>query len=162
MCSEERHVHGGRRLLQQQLQAERTVRLTRNLLLVLLLGACDSTVEGEQECVPYASGFGGVCASFLKCPEDAPICATANHSETFGYCTRQCEDLFGCRTDAGITKCDVEVVDVPGVDGGVRACAFDCSGCPVGFECRDELSICIPEQRSPSVDASVRCEPPDV
>src|SRR5262245_51743482 len=104
---------------------------------LLCLVACGDPGAGPA-CAPTSAGFGGVCASTIRCPDQAPICATASHMETWGYCTRACVDLFDCLSDAGVTSCGADIIDVPGADGPVRGCAFDCSagGCPDGFSCR--------------------------
>lgn len=128
--------------------------------LALWVAACGSA-GGEPPCLPTAAGFGAVCASFIKCPEDAPICVTETHDETWGYCTRVCVDLFDCVTDAGVTACRADITDVPDAGGTVRGCAFDCTAgeCPAGFECRASIGMCFPIQATAWPDAALRCEP---
>ncbi len=128
---------------------------------LLWLVACGQAGGGGPDCVPTAAGFGGVCASFIKCPDEAPICVTVNHMETYGFCTMTCSDLFDCLSDAGVTACGAEIIDVPGVDGSVRGCSFDCSasGCPAGFTCLTPLNICFPLQDAAWPDAALRCSP---
>jgi len=131
------------------------------LAVVFVLGAgagCSGGAGGDDtRCDPTASGYGSVCASFIRCPPDAPICVTRTHDEVYGYCTRLCGDLFDCVTDAAVYGCVAFVTDIPGVDGGAFGCGFDCLGCPAGFACGAGTQLCFPRQDADYPDATVIC-----
>jgi hypothetical protein len=78
-------------------------------------------IEGDSP------GLGMRCASSIKCPNPAPFCVTANHEETYGFCTRACETTEDCAGAVGAANgaflCNLPVSDVPGVPTSIRACA---------------------------------------
>ena len=115
-------------------------------LAMLLSPGCGAEGRCEQGQIPYAIGFGGTCADSIKCPDDSPICVTPTHDEEYGFCSRECSTDLRCDSAAGDAFCSIIVTDIPGIEGSLQMCAFECTHCPPNMYCHPERKKCVPAQ----------------
>ena len=128
------------------MRPKRALALTSVLAAILFGSGCGAEGRCEQGQIPYALGFGGTCADSIKCPDDAPICVTPTHDEEYGFCSRECSTDLRCQSPMGDAFCSIVVTDIPGIEGSLQMCAFECSHCPANLYCHPERNKCVPPQ----------------
>ena len=85
-------------------------------------------------------GLGTTCSDWVRCPGQAPVCVTDDHDAAWGFCTRSCVVDDDCVQAEATGTCTLDVVDIPGVDHGVRSCELPCEAdldCPGLLMCGD-------------------------